>query len=385
VGTRVLQVKGATDELRLGVAAIQKELGVAPDFPAGVKEAAGRAARSPRLPERDLAGLEFLTIDPVGAMDLDQAMHLEADGDGHVVHYAIADVMAFLEPGDPVDKEARRRGEWLYGAGSKVPLHPKVLSEGAASLLRVRSAPPSCGPSGSTPPARPGRPRWSVPACGPGSGLTTRACSARSTLLRPPPHSPSSRTSTAAERPDLDADRVRRRVDHGRGEGRHPADAAGSTGLRDRPVASYGSSAGNRLAEQRLPSRFHRFARRFPSGGGTCSIAALRRARPPKRPRVSRVTSPACTARASSCLGARSRAVPLPPHHPVVRGAHPGLRTCRSRSITASARLSSTSARPKDGLTSPDRGRSPGRTSRAGAPAPAGVRCAGAAACGRSG
>ena len=25
-------------------------------------------------------------------MDLDQAMHLEADGDGYVVHYAIADV-----------------------------------------------------------------------------------------------------------------------------------------------------------------------------------------------------------------------------------------------------------------------------------------------------
>lgn len=114
---------------------------MAPDFPAGVEEAAGRAARSPRLPERDLAGLEFLTIDPVGAMDLDQAMHLEADGDGHVVHYAIADVMAFLEPGDPVDKEARRRGEWLYGAGSKVPLHPKVLSEGAASLLPGQERP----------------------------------------------------------------------------------------------------------------------------------------------------------------------------------------------------------------------------------------------------
>ena len=76
-----------------------------------------------------------MTIDPVGAMDLDQAMHLESDGDGYVVHYAIADVMAFVTPGDPVDREAHERGESMYGADSKVPLHPKVLSEGAASLL----------------------------------------------------------------------------------------------------------------------------------------------------------------------------------------------------------------------------------------------------------
>ena len=68
-------------------------------------------------------------------MDLDQALYLERDGDGYLVHYAIADVGAFVSPGDPVDLEAHRRGETLYGADSKVPLHPKVLSEGAASLL----------------------------------------------------------------------------------------------------------------------------------------------------------------------------------------------------------------------------------------------------------
>jgi exoribonuclease R len=142
VGTRVLQVRGATvEELRRGVEAIQQEQGLSPDFPAAVEKVAEQAAASPRLPERDLTALEFLTIDPVGAMDLDQAMHLEADGDGYVVHYAIADVMAFLEPGDPVDEESHRRGESLYGADGKVPLHPKVLSEGAASLLPDRERP----------------------------------------------------------------------------------------------------------------------------------------------------------------------------------------------------------------------------------------------------
>ncbi len=87
------------------------------------------------MPDLDLTHLDFVTLDPAGAMDLDQAMHLEAAGDGYVVHYAIADVMAFVTPGDPVDEEAHRRGESLYGANSKVPLHPTVLSEGAASLL----------------------------------------------------------------------------------------------------------------------------------------------------------------------------------------------------------------------------------------------------------
>ena len=122
-------------ELRKGVEAIRAELGVTPEFPREVEEVAAEAARNPRLPGLDRTDIPFVTIDPSTALDLDQAMHLERDGDGYVVHYAIADVGAFVTPGDPVDLEANRRGETLYGADSKVPLHPKVLSEGVASLL----------------------------------------------------------------------------------------------------------------------------------------------------------------------------------------------------------------------------------------------------------
>ncbi|MEP9382863.1 RNB domain-containing ribonuclease [Nocardioides cheoyonin] len=137
---RVIRVAEADDgvaarTLQQGIADIQKELGATPGFPAEVEEAAARAAAEPRLPEKDRTDLPFVTIDPAGSMDLDQALHLERDGDGYVVHYAIADVAAFVAPGDPVDVEAHRRGESLYGADSKIPLHPKVLSEGAASLL----------------------------------------------------------------------------------------------------------------------------------------------------------------------------------------------------------------------------------------------------------
>ncbi|MGZ4492421.1 MAG: RNB domain-containing ribonuclease [Nocardioidaceae bacterium] len=128
--------------LREGIAEIQRELDVSPAFPAEVEQAAAAAAEHPRLPELDRTDIPFVTIDPAASLDLDQALHIARDGDGYVVHYAIADVAAFVTPGDPVDLEAHRRGETLYGADSRIPLHPTVLSEGAASLLpdQVRPA-----------------------------------------------------------------------------------------------------------------------------------------------------------------------------------------------------------------------------------------------------
>ncbi|MET8522059.1 RNB domain-containing ribonuclease [Nocardioides sp. NPDC004968] len=132
----------AATTLRDGIAALQAELGVTAEFPPEVEEAAGAAAANPRLPELDRTDLPFVTIDPETSMDLDQALHLVRDGDGYVVHYAIADVAAFVTSGDAVDVEANKRGETLYAADAKIPLHPKVLSEDAASLLpdQVRPA-----------------------------------------------------------------------------------------------------------------------------------------------------------------------------------------------------------------------------------------------------
>ncbi len=143
---RVVKVRTSGDsvtaqEMRDGIAAIQEEQEVTPAFPDAVEKAAADAAANPRLPELDRTDIELVTIDPEGARDLDQAMHIERDGDGYVVHYAIADVAAFVSPGDAVDVEANRRGETLYGADSKIPLHPTVLSEGAASLLPDETRP----------------------------------------------------------------------------------------------------------------------------------------------------------------------------------------------------------------------------------------------------
>lgn len=147
---RVLRVRPHADQPGRGAAAAALEAGIAriraeqelPDaFPDDVLASARASAAAPRLPALDRTDLAFVTLDPDGAMDLDQAMHLERDGDGHVVHYAIADVMAFVRPGDPVDEESHRRGETCYGADEKVPLHPEPLSEDAASLLPGETRP----------------------------------------------------------------------------------------------------------------------------------------------------------------------------------------------------------------------------------------------------
>jgi exoribonuclease R len=116
-------------------AAIRAEFDVPEEFPTDVLAAAERRAAHPPLPELDATDVPLVTLDPVGSRDLDQAVHLAARGSGYRVSYAIADVGAFVVLGGALDAEARRRGQTLYSPDRRTPLHPPVLSEGAASLL----------------------------------------------------------------------------------------------------------------------------------------------------------------------------------------------------------------------------------------------------------
>ncbi|WP_460800453.1 RNB domain-containing ribonuclease [Microbacterium sp. GXF6406] len=93
------------------------------------------SASSAPIPDLDLREVPFVTLDPVGSKDLDQAFHLERVGTGFTVRYAIADVPGFVFPGGAVDAAARRRGQTLYAADGSIPLHPRILSEDRASLL----------------------------------------------------------------------------------------------------------------------------------------------------------------------------------------------------------------------------------------------------------
>ncbi len=120
---------------RLDLDALRAELDAPGPFPAAALAEAEQAARAPRLPGRDGTDLPLLTIDPPGSRDLDQALHLARTAAGYRVSYAIADVAAFVVPGGALDAEVERRGVTLYAPDTRIPLHPPVLGEGAASLL----------------------------------------------------------------------------------------------------------------------------------------------------------------------------------------------------------------------------------------------------------
>ncbi|WRZ06847.1 RNB domain-containing ribonuclease [Streptomyces sp. NBC_00385] len=140
---RQLHMTGAADTpLRAALHALRTELGLPDGFPADVLAEAADAARDPVVSgHEDATDLPFLTIDPPTSTDLDQAMYLERRPHGYRVHYAIADVAAFVRPGGALDTEAHHRVTTLYFPDGKVPLHPESLSEGAASLLPGETRP----------------------------------------------------------------------------------------------------------------------------------------------------------------------------------------------------------------------------------------------------
>lgn len=128
--------------LAQGFDAIRVELELPGAFPPDVERAAERAAAAPLPRDRaDRRDLPFVTIDPPGSTDLDQALHIAADGDGWVLSYAIADIGLYAPVGGPVDAEARARGETIYLPDGRVLLYPAVLTEDVASLLPDRDRP----------------------------------------------------------------------------------------------------------------------------------------------------------------------------------------------------------------------------------------------------
>ena len=140
---RHIRVTGAPEApLRAALTALRTELGISESYPPEALAEAERTAKTPTLPSYDATDIPLFTIDPPASTDLDQAMHLSRQGTGYRVRYAIADVAAFVVPGAALDAETHRRVTTLYFPDERIPLHPALLSEGAASLLpgQVRPA-----------------------------------------------------------------------------------------------------------------------------------------------------------------------------------------------------------------------------------------------------
>jgi exoribonuclease R len=122
--------------LDAGLDRIREQFHVPSGFGPEAALAAIQAARRDPGPDHvDRTDRPFVTLDPAGSTDLDQAFAMESAGTDVVLHYAIADVGFFVRPGDALDTEAWKRGLTVYLPDARARLYPAALSEGAASLL----------------------------------------------------------------------------------------------------------------------------------------------------------------------------------------------------------------------------------------------------------
>jgi exoribonuclease R len=132
----------ATLDIEAAFQSKRAELGVRVEFPEEVLREAEAAAKRDPSALADLTEVPFVTIDPPGSRDLDQALCIQpAEGGGFRLWYAIADVGFFVDRGGAVEAEAWLRALTFYAPDLRAPVYPPSLSQGAASLLAEQVTP----------------------------------------------------------------------------------------------------------------------------------------------------------------------------------------------------------------------------------------------------
>ncbi|MCL2349424.1 MAG: VacB/RNase II family 3'-5' exoribonuclease [Planctomycetaceae bacterium] len=135
----VVEVLGPHGTPELDTLLIINQFGLPKEFPEEVIRSAQKIASQfeETIPKDRFDATEetTLTIDPEDARDFDDAVSLEKLECGHWrlgVH--IADVAFFVQPGEPVDKEAYSRGTSVYLPDKVIPMLPEAISNSLASL-----------------------------------------------------------------------------------------------------------------------------------------------------------------------------------------------------------------------------------------------------------
>ncbi|HET9119902.1 MAG TPA: RNB domain-containing ribonuclease [Solirubrobacterales bacterium] len=135
---RVLRELGRPDVAADVIDAMLEDREVRLGFGRGIEGAAAdavSAAQDLAVERRDLRELPTFTVDPASARDFDDAVSASRSDRGVRLWIHIADVAAHVRPGDPLDKEARRRANSTYVPSRVAPMLPQVLSGDACSLV----------------------------------------------------------------------------------------------------------------------------------------------------------------------------------------------------------------------------------------------------------
>ena len=83
----------------------------------------------------DLTSIPFITIDGEDSKDFDDAVWCNNNDNISKVMVAIADVSFYVEKNDPIDTEAKKRGNSFYFVDRVIPMLPEVLSNDLCSLV----------------------------------------------------------------------------------------------------------------------------------------------------------------------------------------------------------------------------------------------------------
>lgn len=135
----VVEVIGPSGSPDVEMKTVTAKYEVPQDFPRDVLRAAehlpSTVSRSAAEGRTDLRNLPILTIDPIDARDLDDAISFERRQDGHLrVGVHIADVSSYVIPDTALDDEASRRATSIYLVDGVIPMLPQKLSNGICSL-----------------------------------------------------------------------------------------------------------------------------------------------------------------------------------------------------------------------------------------------------------
>ena len=135
----IIEVLGPSSAPGVDMLSIIRKYHLPTEFPKPVLEEGDRipeTVREEMFEGRDDLREKFIvTVDPDDARDFDDAIDVERmPGGGWRLGVHIADVAAYVKPGNALDREAYKRGNSVYLPDRVIPMLPERLSNGVCSL-----------------------------------------------------------------------------------------------------------------------------------------------------------------------------------------------------------------------------------------------------------